>query len=571
MRLLTLRGKKAMVGLTLALMLCAGSCRAGAEGGIALDTVDSAVAAALAGYAAQIGEPLTALVRESDPLLVTGAQAITELMLDDAARPVQSVSDLCWLPALTKLTIRGGTLTSLEGLRDHPSLQSLTLIDCPALDLSPLAGCQNLSAVTLAWSDGFAPGGAYDLAPLAQCPRLGALTLSGACVADVASLPAMKKLTALSVERIAVTDYAPVGQMSWLTNIRLYGATGDQVAAAFAGLGKKLASAYVGDSALTPEANAALLKCTRLKSLGFDHVTGVDSGAEGWPGMTSLTSLWMKGGTLKDLSFLAGLTSDTGVKLTDIALGASGTVCSVDLDKYFLALDSVPAEQAVQVLSGERRRWNYATLRMAQGEADGAVIAALGAVQGLLSLDVRGVANDAFKAECWAGFTSLQQLKLRDCENADLSMLTQLTALKRLELINSGVTGAEAIAGLRRLETLTINTSRMDGWAFLDTLKCGRTLNTLAIAGCGAPESIAFATRLPKLQTLALEDSLVTDLTPLANLSALESVYLYGAPATDYSPLASLAGLKLLACDAGAALPDTLACRVENRRYIAEP
>ena len=46
----------------------------------------------------------------------------------------------------------------------------------------------------------------------------------------------MKKLTALSVERIAVTDYAPVGQMSWLTNIRLYGATGDQVAAACAAI-----------------------------------------------------------------------------------------------------------------------------------------------------------------------------------------------------------------------------------------------------------------------------------------------------------------------------------------------
>ena len=106
----------------------------------------------------------------------------------------------------------------------------------------------------------------------------------------------------------------------------------------------------------------------------------------------------------------------------------------MDFDKYFLKLTNVPTDQMLTMLSGDRRQWNYATIRMRDSAVDGAVLASLAGVKGLLSLDVQAVSPDAFAAENWRGFDSLQQLKLLDCERADLSFVSVLPALNRLAL-----------------------------------------------------------------------------------------------------------------------------------------
>jgi len=541
-----------------------------AEDALPLSGIDPAVAAALTACADRLGQPLDALQPLSDTQKVSGAQATTSLTLDDAALPVGDVSALRYLPKLTSLTVVGGTLTDLEGLADHPALQSITLKDCPALDLSPLASCSRLTSVTLAWSEGYKGQATYDLTPLAGCPRLATLTLSGACVDNLAALADMDTLKTLSVEDVAAADFSPVAALHGLTSLRMYGASGEQVALAFSGHSGRLTSAYVGDCTLTAEANAAIFQLARLKSLGFENVEGVDAAEAGWANLTSLTSLTMDGGTLADLAFLKKYLATTVVKLSDIALGESGTRCTVDFDKYFLKLDGVPSEQMVRMLAGDNRQWNYATLRMANGSVSAAVIASLAGVKGLLSLDVQAVATDAFAPESWRGFKTLQQLKLLDCQQADLSVVKVLPALNRIALTNCAVTHETAIAECSRLRGLSLVGCKVADWAFLDGLTCGRNLTTLSIAGCDGPDSFAFAAGLPKLTTLAVEDGRATDLTPVATLTSLSDLYLYGTPIADYTPLTSLTNLQWLGCNEGAALPD-LSCRVENRRFVQVP
>lgn len=556
--------------LCLAALTMLAPCGARAGEALPLSGTDPAIVAALAAYADSLGLPLSALQPVTEPEETMGAQAIASLTLDNAALPVRDVSAVRYLPRLTSLTIVGGTLTNLEGLADHPSLQSITLKDCPAIDLSPLASCSRLTSVTLTWSAGYAGRGSYDLSPLAACPRLTTLTLTGRGVDNLAAVVEMDKLTTLSVEAVAVTDYSPIGALSRLTSLRLYGAPGVQVAMAFSGRSRKLASAYLGDCTLTTDANAAILQHTRLKSVGFENVHGVDATAGSWANLTSLTSLTMDGGELNDLAFVSEYLATTVVKLSDIALGESGTRCTVDFDKYFLKLTNVPSEQMVRLLAGDNRQWNYATLRMDNGQVSAGVIESIAGVKGLLSLDVQAVAADAFTATNWRGFESLQQLKLMDCAQADLAMLSVLPALNRLSITNCGVANETAIADMRKLRGLSLVGCKVADWAFLDGLTCGKNLTVLSIAGCGGPDSLAFVAGLPKLTTLSLEDAHATDVTPVAALTALNDLYLYGTPIADYAPLASLANLQWLGCNEDAVLP-VLRCRVEHRRFVDVP
>ena len=138
-------------------------------------------------------------------------------------------------------------------------------------------------------------------------------------------LTGMAGLSTLTVVDSAAADGSPIGRLTGLSSLRLYGATGEQVAAAFSGRSRRLTSAYLGHCTLTPEANAAILRQTRLKSLGFEGVQGIDTAAEGWAGLTGLTGLQMEDCALSDLGFLKGFLATTVVKLTDIALGESGT------------------------------------------------------------------------------------------------------------------------------------------------------------------------------------------------------------------------------------------------------
>ena len=457
------------------------------------------------------------------------------------------------------LTLAGetGDLTKLSG---NQTLQSLTLIDCAAADLTPLASCKKLSSLTILWSEGFAGGNAYDLTPLAQCARLRSLTLEGACVGDLEPLRKMKAITALSVRGLAAEDYTPIQSLG-LRHLELVGAPAEQIAAIFGKIGKNLESAVVADCTLTPEANAAILGCKELVSLRFENAAGIETGADAWAKLTGLASLSMNGCALPGLNFLSNFVSTVVVKLEAMEIG--GVECSMEFDKYFLRTDGVPSEALLDFLGGDGRQWLYAAVDAGTGALSADVIAALAQCRSLLSLDARGVAPDAFTKDVWNGFPRLEQLKFSSGGTVDLGFLGNLKALRRLVISGTGLAQCDGIAALPALSQLTLIACRPDSWGFLSRLQA---LELLTVAGCGGPDSLSFTESMPRLKTLVVENTPLTDISSLQG-PKLSFLSLYGCPVAEYAQLATLQSLSLLSVTGDAVLP-ALSCRVLHRQYI---
>ena len=526
---------------------------------------DPAVWQALQTLAQQQGETLTALAPVNTPEKLTGAQATDTLTVTGAT----SLEALAWLPRLKTLTLDGCEHVELTGLAAHPSLETLTLVHCAAPDLRPLAACPKLKSLTVTQNgDGLATG-AVNLAPLADCARLTSLGLSGVRVTGLEALATAPRLTNLSMEGLQGADVSELAKAAGLKTLRLYGASGDSLATALNGL-TRLEGLWLGDCDLTADANAVLWNCTRLKNLGFTGVSGVSADAAGWARLKSLTSLTMEGGALDGLAFLAPMTSTTVVRLTGITVGIAATPCTVDFDKYFLTLTDVPAAETLPMLTAAKRQWNYAALLSNKGEITAEQITALSTMMGLLSLEIQNAAESAFAPECWNGFAGLQQLIVENCGKVSLVPIGALPSLNRLSLVGCRVTGESAIAGVRKLRQLSLTRCDVGDWAFLDGLTCGKSLTTLAIAGCDGLTAANFATRLPMLTDMALEDTAITDLQPLATLVNLQRLYLYGTPVADYAPLIALSALERLGCAQDAVLPE-LKAQVYRRRFIALP
>ena len=453
------------------------------------------------------------------------------------------------------LTITGGDGIALEILSEYPNLKSLTLEDYPAFDLSALQSCSQLTTLTISWSDGYSGNVAYDLSPLQNCSRLTTLALVGQGINDLSVLSKIPRLTNLHVENIAVSDYSAITKLS-LTHLQLLGADAESVTAIFTAIGKKLQSATIGNCTLTNEANDAVLSSTRLLSLNFKNAEGIDGSTAKWSKLSKLTNVTINGGSVNTLDFCDSYVSTVIAKLTDVFIG--GTICSVEFDKYFLITSDVPQDEMLNLVQGSGRRWQYATVNQSKGQISADVIAAFSSLTGLLSLDIQSVAPDAFTKVHWDGFPKLEQLKLRDCENISLEILSQLSGLLRLSVQNANVSGLEGISTLSKLQELSLIQCNAADWSFLDALSTRLTL--INLAGSNGPQTLGFVKNLEKLKVLALDDTPITNLEPLSG-SSLESVYLYGCTIADYTPLETLNSLTLLYCNADAELP-ALSCRI---------
>ena len=147
-------------------------------------------------------------------------------------------------------------------------------------------------------------------------------------------------------------------------------------------------------------------------------------------------------------------------------------------------------------------------------------------------------------------------LRLLRPSDGDWTPLSTQTRLGAIHLWGAPMEAAAAIRGLPRLNCLTAGDWRGGG---LEALEGMAGLEYLSLYG--GLDSFSGVEALTGLKNLYVSDG-PGDLSPLAGLSHLERLELYGAPIQDFSPLAQLAGLRELGVDAelaGAArsaLPD---------------
>ncbi|RDE50729.1 MAG: hypothetical protein DVS81_09680 [Candidatus Accumulibacter meliphilus] len=124
----------------------------------------------------------------------------------------------------------------------------------------------------------------------------------------------------------------------------------------------------------------------------------------------------------------------------------------------------------------------------------------------------------------------------------DLSMLGQLTGLRRLVISDPKFSDTGALAPLAGLQELDISATAVTDLAPLAGLTGLQRLS----AAMTAVGNLAPLSRLDRLEVLELSDTPVTDLTPLAKLVNLRQVDLSNTRVVDLTPLSTLVRLEEL-------------------------
>jgi internalin A len=189
-----------------------------------------------------------------------------------------------------------------------------------------------------------------------------------------------------------------------------------------------------------------------------------------------------------------------------------------------------------------------AKVRTALGKPDGDItVGEAGAVKELdlanesfdqrnanADLDIRAIADIKY-------FASLETLDLSYNTIADLSPLSDITSLKSLFLVGVQADDFSPLADLTNLTGLTMQwiygpDQGYYGLESLDVLANMKDLEVLDVKGCGVKDISALA-GLPKLWSVFLDQNLITDVSPLAALTGLKELQLAENPITDFSPL----------------------------------
>ncbi len=207
-----------------------------------------------------------------DMLLTSDLWSLTELTLPEE---VTSFDDLRHLTGLTKLTVNGNTIDSLQSLSAMGKLTDLTITgtNVSAADLAIIAKLPNLQSLTLRKCQ------LSNISSLAVATGLQKLDLSENTIRDISPLSALVSLEELDLSQNAVTDVTALGSLTSLITLDL-----------------SSNSLY----SLAPLAGCTGLSRLNVSRNALDTLTGLES-------CTKLTVLQAAYNSVTDLTPLVGL------------------------------------------------------------------------------------------------------------------------------------------------------------------------------------------------------------------------------------------------------------------------
>jgi len=219
---------------------------------------------------------------------------ITSLKLSD----VENYDDLAYLTGLEVLNIQGGTGDSLESLRNLSYLHQLILTDClvttddlqvigalPSLTKLTLNGCslssiENLGTASKLTSLNLSNNAIRDLSPLSFMSNLTELNLSHNALDSLNALSSLSSLKVLDVSYNALSSVAPLSSCASLNKL------------------------YVGNNSLENLSGLEGIKGLATLSAPFNSITDVTA----LKTMNSITTLDISSNKLTDISCLSSLT-----------------------------------------------------------------------------------------------------------------------------------------------------------------------------------------------------------------------------------------------------------------------
>lgn len=478
------------------------------------------------------------------------------LELESAGLSDADIQDLKYMVNLSRLNLNGNNISDLSFAEDLPMLSDLRLEGNPVSDISPLARLTKLEYVCLRDTP------VEDLSPLAGLTNLTELDLGGAGAAlDLSPLASMTKLEYLNLPAdMLPTDLSPLAALVNLKNISFNGSSNDgwiSDVSWLAGM-SKLEQLYLPVSGLT--SLRGLEGATSLETLNIYGSMEI-SDLSPLSGLAKLKNLYIQGSgnsgggiTAKDLSALSGLTAlekltlDCG-QITSLN-GLSGLTKLKELRLY-----AYNGNSALTDLSGLSGLSNLKTLSLYTGVMED--LSPLSSLTGLQELQIYG---DLYVHDLdWASdLTSLTSFQVSGSESYvnDLTPLTNLTKLTELRINTTGLRSFAGLENLTSLTTLSINGSDAV-YTDLTPLAGLTKLESLSLPSRNYqydeanPCDISGLAGMTKLKDLNFYQN-IKDLSPLANLTGLQSLYIkIGVHNTDLTPLSSLTGLKTLTLSEG--------------------
>jgi len=296
---------------------------------------------------------------------VAQCQALRQLWVNDSK--VRDLRPLRGLPSLQELHLGGAKLTSLVGLEEATTLETLDMAHTRVRDLAPIAELPSLLQLV-----------ANGVPTLTDPPRMRTLALErlnlGGCkkVASIAGLAELVALRGLELHGTSVTDLAPLADLERLEvlNCHWLDLEGIEPLRRLNAL-RELDLDSTGVESLDPLDGCVHLASLNLIALGKVRDLGVLAQ------MTGLQKLWMDGVGAHDLTPLGPLTSLTHLWLADMtALDDLGPLAGctsleyLDLRRTHLTdlepLRGLPALRTVEVRGsriGQAQRDAFAAAR----------------------------------------------------------------------------------------------------------------------------------------------------------------------------------------------------------------
>ena len=138
-----------------------------------------------------------------------------------------------------------------------------------------------------------------------------------------------------------------------------------------------------------------------------------------------------------------------------------------------------------------------------------------------------------------SGLTNLTRLDLVANSISDVSALSNLTSLEWLSLYNNSILDVSALSNLTSLEWLSLSTNSISDVSPLSGLT---NLESLWLQHNNISDSSALS-GLTNLIRLSLGNNSISDVSPLSGLTSLESLFLYNNSISDVSALSNLTNL----------------------------